>query len=181
MSTSVPVLNTERLTLRPFEMTDAPRVRELAGAKEVADLTLTIPHPYPVGAAESWIQGHPLWVEKDLIYTWAITLKGNGLLLGCISLKLNRHHKRGELGYWLGVRYWSNGYTSEAAEAVVLYSFQNLKLHRIQAMCYPRNQASARVMEKAGMTYEGHLHEYLYKGDTFEDLLVYAVLNPLKS
>lgn len=53
-----PVLRTARLELRPFVLEDAPRVTELAGAREIADTTLTIPHPYPEGAAEGWIAAH---------------------------------------------------------------------------------------------------------------------------
>ncbi|WP_409296358.1 GNAT family N-acetyltransferase [Peribacillus sp. SCS-26] len=53
------ILHTERLTLRPFKLSDAPRVQELAGDKEVAATTLGIPNPYLLEAAENWIKNHP--------------------------------------------------------------------------------------------------------------------------
>ena len=55
-----PILRTQRLVLRPFVVDDALGVQVLAGAREIADTTLHIPHPYPAGAAEQWIATHPV-------------------------------------------------------------------------------------------------------------------------
>jgi RimJ/RimL family protein N-acetyltransferase len=59
---------------------------------------------------------------------------------------------------------------------VVDYGFAALELHRIEATCMPHNIGSSRVMEKAGMTYEGTLREYYRKADGFRDAAMYAVL-----
>jgi RimJ/RimL family protein N-acetyltransferase len=96
--------------------------------------------------------------------------------MGAISIGLTKAHQRGELGYWLGVPFWNQGYTTEAARCVTAFGFAELGLHRVQATCLPRNVASSRVMEKAGLRYEGLLRGYFRKGETFEDVAMYAVL-----
>ncbi len=54
----IPEIRTKRLLLRGFTESDAQRVQALAGVREVASGTLTIPHPYEDGMAETWIEGH---------------------------------------------------------------------------------------------------------------------------
>ncbi len=171
-----PVLETERLILRPFVGDDAPTVEELAGDPEVAGPTLNIPHPYPAGLAAQWIASHPGNAARGEVYTFAIERKADGTLLGAISATLAPRHCRAELGYWLGRPYWGQGYTSEAARRVTAFCFEELGLHRVQATCYIGNVASARVMEKAGMRREGVLRGYTRKGDTYRDTAMYALL-----
>ena len=140
-----PTLETSRLTLRPFDLADAADVQRLAGAKEVASTTLTVPHPYEDGMAEAWIGAHQETFEKGKDVTFAITLEKNGALIGAISLNsINREHQRAEIGYWIGVPYWNRGYCTEAARAVVRYGFEVLALERIYAHHFRRNPASGR-------------------------------------
>jgi ribosomal-protein-alanine N-acetyltransferase len=98
------------------------------------------------------------------------------MLLGALTLNVERQQARGSLAYWLGARYWNQGYTTEAARRAVIFGFTDLRLHRIKAACFPRNRASARVMEKVGLRYEGLLRGYVCKGGPFEDVLIYALL-----
>lgn len=174
-SGSIPTLRTDRLVLRPFELGDAPVVQRLAGDREVASTTLNIPHPYEDGVAEAWIETHlPAWREGSLL-ALAITTDADGVV-GGISLHLNAAHRRGELGYWIGVPYWSRGYATEASRALVEHGFEELSLNRIVAQHITRNPASGRVMEKVGMRREGLLREHLAKWDQLEDVAVYGVL-----
>jgi RimJ/RimL family protein N-acetyltransferase len=173
---TIPELATERLLLRPFIPADAARVTEIMQAPEIAATTLNIPHPYPEDAAASWIASHPGAAETGEDFTWAICRREDGLLVGAIGLHIDARHRRGEIGYWLGVPFWNQGFTTEAARAVVEYGFTELDLHRIEAMCFPRNIGSARVLEKAGMTYEGTLRDYVQKDGVFEDAAMYAVV-----
>src|SRR6476469_3956820 len=98
-----PVLRTTRLILRPFGFDDALSVQLLAGAREVADTTLHIPHPYPAAAAEQWIATHPVTRDAGTGVTYAITDAGSGVLMGAVGLPIAPPHARAELGYWLGV------------------------------------------------------------------------------
>jgi RimJ/RimL family protein N-acetyltransferase len=171
-----PVLRTARLLLRPFVVDDALAVQLLAGAREVADTTLHIPHPYPAGAAEQWIATHPATWEAGTGVTYAVTDAGNGVLMGAVALTIDPAHERGELGYWLGVPYWNRGYCTEASRAVVDFGFTQLGLHRVQARYLTRNPASGRVMQKLGMQPEGVHRHAMRKNDRFEDLAMYAIL-----
>jgi RimJ/RimL family protein N-acetyltransferase len=176
LSDKLPTIVTERLVLRPFGLDDAADVQRLAGDPAVADTTLAIPHPYPDGAAEQWISGHAEGFERREILVLAVTLRATGELAGCISLRLNDAHSRAEMGYWMGVPYWNRGYCSEAARALVAYGFEQMGLHRIFAHHLTRNPASGRVMQKAGMTYEGTQRQHIKKGEQYEDIAGYGIL-----
>ena len=172
-----PSIVTERLILRPFAPSDAADVQRLAGDPAVADTTLHIPHPYPDGAAESWINTHQERWESGLGVICAITLRSTGELIGAINvLSVSKQNSHGEMGYWIGTPYWNQGYCTEAARALIRFSFDTLGLHRVFAHHLGRNPASGRVMAKAGMRYEGTLREHTRKNDVFEDLPVYGIL-----
>ncbi len=176
MGDVIPTLKTDRLALRPFDLADAPVVQTLAGASEVAATTLNMPHPYHEGLAESWISRHPPAAAAGTSVTWAIERTADATLLGGITLSLVPAHNRADLGYWLGVPYWNQGYMTEAVRRVIAFALAECAVHRVQAGCFPRNRASARVMEKAGLLYEGVLRGYLRKGEIFEDVAMYAVV-----
>jgi ribosomal-protein-alanine N-acetyltransferase len=171
-----PVLETARLRLRPFAPADAPDVQRLAGAREVADTTRLIPHPYPNGAAETWIASHAEQHEDDRALTLALELRDQGRLCGAIGLRLVADDRQAELGYWIGVPDWGKGLCTEAARAVVEYGFGTLELHRIWATHFVRNPASGRVMAKVGMTREGVLRGHVRKWDVFEDVEFWGIL-----
>lgn len=97
-----PIFETQRLTLRPFQSTDASKVQDLAGDIEVARTTLSIPHPYPDGAAESWISACRRSAAEGDGFPFALISRESNALLGCMSLNIDKSHKRGELAYWVG-------------------------------------------------------------------------------
>lgn len=171
-----PIVDTTRLILRPFALADAPTVQRLAGAYEVADTTLNIPHPYPDGAAEQWIATHAENFNTGDSATFAIVLRATSELCGAIGLDISPRHRRAELAYWIGVPYWNQDYATEAAAVLLTYGFTALQLHRIHARHVTRNPASGRVMQKIGMTFEGIQREHFRKGDRFEDVANYGIL-----
>jgi len=171
-----PTLHTQRLTLRPFTLTDAPLVQQLAGAREIAAMTLSIPHPYEVEIAEEWIKTHPATFDEGISVNFAIVLRESGVLCGSTGLGIDAENANAELGYWIGLPYWGKGYGTEAAQAVVKYGFEVIGLHRIQASHFSHNPASARVMQKIGMSYEGCRRQHILKWGKFEDLELYGIL-----
>ncbi len=171
-----PILETERLLLRPFTPSDAPAVQSLAGAKEVASTTLTVPHPYEDGVAEEWIATHAPGYEAGKHVIYAITERAGGLLAGATGLVFEPAHARAELGYWIGVPFWGRGDASEAARALLELGFEQMGLNRIQATYITRNPTSGRVMQKLGMRPEGLLRQHIQKWGVFEDMAVCGIL-----
>ncbi len=171
-----PTLQTQRLILRPFCLADADDVQLLAGAREVAAMTLTIPHPYEDGMAQEWIQTHPTAFSQGKGVNFAIALRDKNTLCGAIGLGINQEHNHAELGYWIGKPFWGNGYCTEAAKEVLRYGFEKLGLHRICASHFVHNPTSGRVMQKIGMTYEGCRRQHTLKWGEYIDFMDYGIL-----
>jgi [ribosomal protein S5]-alanine N-acetyltransferase len=171
-----PTLETERLSLRPFVVSDASEVQRLAGSWAIADTTLNMPHPYGDGVAEEWISKHQEEFDEGKGVTFAVTRMPDGALLGAISLMGMAKGHQAELGYWIGEPFWGCGYCTEAAGAVVAYAFGVLGLVRVHSCHFARNPASGRVMQKIGMKHEGCRRHHVKKWDKFEDIELYGIL-----
>jgi len=169
--TDQPILTTDRLILRPFEDADAAAVQELAGAREIAAMIPNIPHPYPDGAAEAWIA-----TVKERLKRYAITLKEDARLIGSITLDMACEHDHAQLGFWIGVPYWGEGYATEAAREVVRAGFEVWGLHRIYAQYFGTNPASARVLAKVGFQEEGLMRQHVKHWDQYQDIHLCAIL-----
>jgi ribosomal-protein-alanine N-acetyltransferase len=172
----IPRLETERLLLRPFALADAADVKRLAGEFSIADTTLTIPHPYEDGMAEQWIARHEEDFRAGERAPFAITSRGDGLLLGAISLMRIQSGHQAELGYWIGKPFWNQGFCSEAGREVLNYAFSSLGLIRVYAHHLSRNPASGRVLQKLGFSHEGSRRQTVRKWEKFEDDELYGLL-----
>jgi [ribosomal protein S5]-alanine N-acetyltransferase len=166
------IIQTGRLDLQPATASDIAELVPLIGAREVAETTLRIPHPYEEKHAREFLASPAKENELRLI----IRLRSDGRLCGGIGLHPDNDHKRAELGYWIGVPFWGSGYATEAARAVVGYGFQNFDLNRISAAHFAGNDASGNVLRKIGMRYEGCMRQAVIKRDRFIDLERYAIL-----
>lgn len=169
-------IKTNRLLLRPFQLSDANDVKQLAGNFEIADTTLFIPHPYEDGVAEHWISSHEQNYKSGKEIIFAITRCYTKELIGSIGLSVNKEHEKAELGYWIGKPFWNQGYATEAAMAMLKFGFEDLELGRIHAHYFARNPASGKVMEKLGMQHEGTLRKDIKKWGKFEDIKIYGIL-----
>ncbi len=158
--------------LRPYSEADVPELVPLVGARGVAATTLRIAHPYTDKDARSFIA---MASAPDKVWL-AITLGDDGRQMGGIGLRLDDEHQHAELGYWLGVAYWGQGYATEAAREIVRYGFEELKLNRIFASHFGHNPASGRILRKLGMRYEGCQRQHLWKWNRFVDSELYGLL-----
>ena len=147
--TTQPILPTNRLILRPFSLSDAARVQLLAGDRRVSVMTVNIPYPYADGLAEPWISSHAASYQQGDAIIYAITLAHNDELIGTVSLT-QRTSTNANLGYWIGVPYWGQGYCTEAAAALLEFGLKQCGIPLIYARHLQTNPASGRVMLKNG-------------------------------
>ena len=172
-----PTLQTTRLVVRPLSSDDAPTVAKLAGKREIADTTLSIPHPYSEQQAKDWISRHSATASGGKEIVFAIVTRKNIELVGTCGLRdIDCEHGQAEMGFWIAVDCWGRGYATEAAQALLWFGFETLRLNRIYAHHMLRNPASGRVLEKIGMKKEGVLRERVRKWGVFEDVALFAVL-----
>ncbi|WP_296271314.1 GNAT family N-acetyltransferase [Pseudomonas sp. UBA6323] len=150
-------IETERLQLRPPQLQDADQVQRLAGDFRIADVTSSIPHPYPPELAQRWIERCIQEWLSGAAANFIITESGSGQLVGSIALK-DIGRGEAEVGYWIGVPYWNRGYASEACNALVEFAFRQLHLRRLHASHLARNPQSGRVLFKAGFRHLGLGH-----------------------
>lgn len=166
-----------RVVLRPLVVDDARVIERLAGDPRIAATTLHVPHPYPSGAAATWIASHPSAFEKDASLTLGVTLGGSTELVGAVALgAISRANLHAELSYWIGVPYWGRGLATEAAQVILAYGFDVLALERIHGACFAGNDASKRVLVRVGMIHEGTLREHVRKDGEPRDLEKYGLL-----
>ncbi|MCA9291790.1 MAG: GNAT family N-acetyltransferase [Phycisphaerales bacterium] len=170
------VLDTARLRLRPFAAADAPAVQTYCAEVEIARTTLAIPHPYEAGLAAAWIAGHAERRGSGAGWIFAMTTRDDEALVGAIDLRIEAEHARAELGYVVYTPFWNRGYATEAARAIIRFGFDTLALNRIDAHHFVTNPASGRVLEKAGMSFEGVLRQRIRKWGEFIDVRQYAIL-----
>lgn len=165
-----PELTTERLRLRALSPADAPAVFAYASDPEVARFTLWPPHP-----SEAFTIGFLQHFTAPAFLSWAITEQGSDHAIGMVFLHtLNRHHRKAELAFNLSRSRWSRGLATEAARPVVALAFETLHLNRLEATCMPANHGSRKVLEKLGLTLEGHLRRSHARYDGFHDMDLYA-------
>ena len=101
----------------------------------------------------------------------------DGQMIGTCTLhQIHLQNRRAEVGYALGRPYWGSGYMNEAMHALVDYAFTNMKLHRLEADIDPRNEASAKSLERLGFQREGYLRERWIVGEEISDSALYGLL-----
>jgi ribosomal-protein-alanine N-acetyltransferase len=174
---ATPTLHTRRLLLDAFAPADAPDLQQLAGAREIADTTVAIPHPYDLDHALAWIGQQRRESVRGRATNFAVRLLRDSSLIGCAGLRdIDREHSQAELGFWIGQAWWGQGYAREAASAVLRFGFEQLGLNRICAHHMARNPAAGQVLRHIGMEREGLLRERVRKWGVYEDVVLYAIL-----
>lgn len=169
-----PVLETKRLVLRPIKKEDTLRLHSILSSEKVVVYYGTFPIEQ-IEMIESIIERYEKDFIEDIGIRWGIALKETDELIGtCGFMAWAKRHKRAQIGYELDENYWRQGYGTEVVEAVINYGFQAMELQRIEALIYPENEGSFRLLEKLGFQYEGLLRSYTYFRNKHQDLKLYA-------
>jgi len=152
-----PIVETERLRLRPPAMRDAPRVAALANDLDIARMTTTMPHPYGLEDAEAFLarSDHS---RRGQHAEFAIELQdeGDGELIGLLGFH-PMEDGRTEVGYWLGRPYWGRGYATEAVRGALKWASREWRKRFVMARHFSDNPASGQVLCKAGFLYTGEV------------------------
>src|SRR5215210_762396 len=172
-----PELETERLLLRKMRLDDAEAMFAYASDPEVTRYVLFETHR-SVEDSEAFLRLAVEGYERGDFGGWGIVLKDSGAFVGTCGVDVNYapEHARAELGYVLSREHWGRGLMPEAVKAVIRFGFGRMGLNRLEARCIAENVASARVMEKAGMAYEGTLREHEFIKGSYRDMKLYSIL-----
>jgi [ribosomal protein S5]-alanine N-acetyltransferase len=171
------VLNGPRLQVRELAMDDWPAVHAYGQLPEVSRYLPWGPNTPEESRAFVELVLTLAQATPRSDYELAITVADGGQLIGSCGLRVrNREYAQAEIGYALHPDFWGRGYATEAARLLLGFGFGELGLHRIYATCDPRNEASARVLRKLGMTYEGRLRESVRLRDGWRDSELFSIL-----
>ena len=144
-------IKTDRLTLRPLQAGDAPRVHAILSNWNVVKMMRPVPHPYTLDMAEDWISGNGAAADIDIACGFALLVNEN--LIGYIDierLENGASGMEGELGYSLDEPYWGQGLITEAGRAILTHAFNDKGFDRLTSGHADDNPGSAKVLTKLG-------------------------------
>ena len=165
-------LKLKQCTIRPWRLDDAESLARHANNRRVCQtLRDAFPHPYTLKDAHEFLR--QATVEQR---TTRFCIEINGAAVGGIGVHPGQdvYRQTATMGYWLGEEFWGRSIMTEAVTAVTDFCLENFSLYRIAAEVFANNPASARVLEKAGFTFEGRLKNHVIKDGQLLDSLVYA-------
>ncbi len=170
-------LQSERLLLRQITVADVGEVFAMRSNKNIMKF---IPRPLCTSHEEAMAL---IEMMQDKINTneginWAITIKGDPKMIGFIGhYRIRWEHFRSEIGYMIAEEYNGRGLVTEAVKLMVDYGFNQMKMHSLEAVIDPENNASARVLEKNGFVKEGHFKEHEFFDGQFLNSVIYSLVN----
>ena len=168
---------TQRLTLRPAARADAAVAFESYTANpQTSRYVAWRPHRSVAETEQFLSRCEDVW-EKRIAYPWALRLKSDGSFAGMLEARVNQHSV--DIGYVLSPHLWRRGLMSEAVSGLVTWAMNQPELYRVWAVCDWENVASARLLERVGMQFEGRLSRWLVHpniSDSPRDCLCYAIV-----
>ena len=162
------------MTLRKWTKDD---IKELANLMNNADrsyLSNGLPYPYTDDNAQWWLNMVADKDEKDGLYRAVIV---DGKIVGMVSLekKLDVYEKDADISYLLMTEYWGKGITTQVVQKFCEEAFEKLDILRITGSVFGENEASKKVLTKAGFVLEGVMRNAVYKNDRVTDLCYYGL------
>jgi RimJ/RimL family protein N-acetyltransferase len=171
-------IDTPRLLLRPLRAADATDLLPML-SDAVAMTYWSHPPVADLAGATEMVMAD---LEASALGTavfWAMVSKTSGSAIGkCTLFQYSEQNRRAEIGYVLDRRYWGQGLASEAAIAIIDFSFNQLGLHRIEADCDVDNAPSIGLLEKLGFRREGVFPQRWRVYDKWQDSQMLGLLAP---
>lgn len=167
-------LTLKTCTVRSWEWRDRDAIVRHANNRKVSiNLRDRFPYPYTARDARMWL--HSV-VDQKPETNFAIDVAREAVGGIGFTPQHDVGRRSAEIGYWLGEQFWGRGIATEALIAVTEYAFANFDLCRLYAHVFDGNDASARVLEKAGYEFEGRLRKSVTKEGQTLDQLMYAIV-----
>ena len=149
------VLETERLMLRRPTLADVKAIARLANDRRIAENTRRLPHPYLQDHAVEFVRA----LADDPRET-VFLIENNFAPIGVVGVDW-RQQAAPELGYWLGVEHWGQGFGTEAARAVIDFTFEEFDVEHLISGARVANPSSRNILEKCGFQWSGvELHRF---------------------
>ncbi|MDW7739320.1 MAG: GNAT family N-acetyltransferase [Bacillota bacterium] len=162
--------------MRKLDISDAQDVFDYASDPKVSKY-LTWDRHKSIDESIEYIRKALDRYEKDEAGEWAVILRDINKMIGAIGfVQLDPHNFCGTIGYVIGSKYWGKGLMTEAVRKLIDFAFSEMGLNRIEAYHAIDNEASGRVMQKAGMSFEGVLRQKMFAKEKFWDVREYAVI-----
>lgn len=173
---NLPQLETERLILRKIRYDDIDDIHTYASNPEVSKYVFWSAHETRA-ATEEYVKMVLALYEQGEIAPWGIHFKEDNKLIGTVDfVSWQPQHKTAEIGYALSVDYWGRGIATEAAKELIRFGMKEMDLVRVQAKSLVANIGSERVMEKAGMKFEGILRNFIFVKGAHYDVKMYSII-----
>lgn len=176
-----PVLTTERLLLREFDLADVPAVFDILRREDVNKWLETDPLQ-SIAETEARVQARMGLFKDKVGFRWAIVLRDDPaqVIGSCGYFSVRRGTQTVETGYEIHPDCWNKGFMTEALRAMIEFSVgahNLLPVHRMEALVAPGNAASIRILEKLGFDREGLRREFGFWKGRYQDVYLYAMLN----
>lgn len=176
---SSPIITSKRLILRPFVTDDAAALFSWSSDGDVTRYLRFKPHE-SLQESEKIIKRWVRDSEKPPCFHWAIERREDLRVIGSMGIEITSlHDNRGEIGYCLAKDVWNQGYATEALRTVLRFAFDVAGFHRLESCHSTLNQASGRVMEKAGMQLEAGPLRHYYRSNQlgYQDVYMYVAIS----
>ncbi len=174
---STPSLTTSRLLLRRVQHADAQAMLSIRGDAVAMQLMGRDPLQDLEQAHQLVAQFQEQERAPSPAYRWVLERISDHTVLGtCGVFGWSKQWKKCSIGYELGRFAWGQGYMREAANAILHWAFENMHIHRIEALIHPENHASLKLARQLGFQSEGRLRETAYWDNTHHDMLQLGLL-----
>jgi ribosomal-protein-alanine N-acetyltransferase len=170
-----PTFNTDRLRVRPIELTDAKALFEFMSDRKVTERYGQKPRTWE--ETQAWVRDRLADRSRRGSIYWVFTLRGDSVAIGsCCYWNFEPGFRTAEIGYELHRAHWGTGIMTEALPPIISYGFARLGLHRIEASPLAENRPSRRLLLKLGFKNEGRLRQRVFFRGRYLDQSYYGLL-----